>query len=149
MNFRLNFVCLSFKYVTKNDTLILLGDVGDIECVKKLRGYKVLIKGNHDKGNSYYKDVFDEVYEGPLFISQRILLSHEPIYGLDFCLNIHGHDHNLEHIGDETHLNLASNVCGYKPIHLQKDVIEKGLLREIKDIHRITIDNAIESDPKN
>ena len=34
--------------VGRKDTLIILGDVGDIEFVKKLRGYKVLICGNHD-----------------------------------------------------------------------------------------------------
>ena len=29
--------------VGRKDTLILLGDVGDIECARKLRGYKILI----------------------------------------------------------------------------------------------------------
>lgn len=41
--------------VGKNDTLIILGDVGDIECVKQLRGYKVLICGNHDIGATNYQ----------------------------------------------------------------------------------------------
>lgn len=41
--------------VGKKDTLIILGDIGDIECVKRLRGYKVLITGNHDSGVSNYK----------------------------------------------------------------------------------------------
>ena len=41
--------------VGKNDTLIILGDVGDIECVKQLRGYKVLICGNHDVGATNYE----------------------------------------------------------------------------------------------
>ena len=31
--------------VGRKDTLLLLGDVGDIECARLLRGYKVLIKG--------------------------------------------------------------------------------------------------------
>ena len=40
----------------KKDTLVILGDIGDIEWVKKLKaGYKVLIMGNHDKGASNYK----------------------------------------------------------------------------------------------
>lgn len=40
----------------KNDTLIILGDIGDISCVSKLRaGYKVLITGNHDSGVSNYQ----------------------------------------------------------------------------------------------
>lgn len=41
--------------VGKNDTLIILGDVGDVECVKQLRGYKVLICGNHDVGATNYQ----------------------------------------------------------------------------------------------
>ena len=41
--------------VGRKDTLIILGDICDIECVKKLRGYKVLIMGNHDSGASNYK----------------------------------------------------------------------------------------------
>lgn len=41
--------------VGKKDTLIHLGDVGDIEYVKQLKGYKVLICGNHDAGATNYK----------------------------------------------------------------------------------------------
>lgn len=35
-----------------------------------------------------------EIYTCPLFIADKILLSHEPVHGLTWCLNIHGHDHN-------------------------------------------------------
>jgi len=41
--------------VTNRDTLIILGDVGDVKKVKELRGYKVLIKGNHDAGDEKYQ----------------------------------------------------------------------------------------------
>ena len=40
----------------RKDTLIILGDIGNIECVRKLRaGRKVLICGNHDLGATRYK----------------------------------------------------------------------------------------------
>ena len=40
----------------RKDTLIILGDVGNIECVRKLRaGRKILICGNHDLGATRYK----------------------------------------------------------------------------------------------
>ena len=40
------------------DTLIILGDVGDVSYVKKLRArYKILIAGNHDAGMSNYQRV--------------------------------------------------------------------------------------------
>lgn len=38
----------------KNDSIIFLGDIGNIEIAKQIRGYKVLILGNHDKGASNY-----------------------------------------------------------------------------------------------
>ena len=44
--------------VGKNDTIIFLGDVGNLELVKKIRGYKVLIMGNHEKGASNYRRTY-------------------------------------------------------------------------------------------
>ena len=43
--------------VGRKDTLIHLGDVGDLEYVKQLRGYKVLICGNHDAGATNYQRI--------------------------------------------------------------------------------------------
>lgn len=182
----------------KQDTLIILGDVGDPKYVAMLKaGYKVLITGNHDDGSlnkyrrdfvvrTYDKDIyagkdakeafieefpgwqfrtevghsfhspfdfyrvignngmFDEVYDGPLFIAPKILLSHEPIE-LPCATNIHGHVHNgtmryYNKYGCKC-LNLASDVCDYKPINLGKE-IKKGLLSDTRHIHRITIDGA-------
>lgn len=167
------------KCVGKNDTLIILGDVGDESFVKELKGYKVLITGNHDKGISKYikkylvvdennelfcvcrsfeeakeymdeydldknkqlyiknNRMFDEVYEGPLFISPTILLSHEPVK-LDFGLNIHGHVHNGKYIKQDKNsvsINLCSDCIDFTPRRLDKIYVKT------KDIHRITIDN--------
>lgn len=47
----------------RKDTLIVLGDVGNIECVRKLRaGRKVLIMGNHDVGATKYKREIKTLY---------------------------------------------------------------------------------------
>ena len=132
--------------VHKNDTLIHLGDVGNPEWIDKLKaGHKVLIMGNHDQSIQKFKPYFDEVYNGCLFISDKILLSHEPVYGLPWCLNIHGHDHNgIEPYKEGCkHINLAANVCGYTPISLGK-IINDGVLSGIDSIHRQTIDRATE-----
>ena len=168
--------------IGKWDTLVILGDVGDVKWVKKLRGYKVLVMGNHDAGASNYKRVsqpeqvecerhwdprfyaigpneyrgeyvhtqkviqeaqdnhlFDEVYEGPLFISDKILLSHEPI-DLPFALNIHGHTHSMTE-EDLRHYNCCAEHINYTPVCL-KTIIESGILKQIDTIHRITIDEA-------
>lgn len=181
------------KVVTKNDTFICLGDVGDrLDLVSKIRcGYKVLITGNHDKGvsnyirkeifidwmwpseakaecirhpNWYVKDFnkskvgvyyksgyFDEVYDGPLFINNKIVLSHERVE-LPFALNIHGHEHMGVYATQKelyaydkpyyTYLiNIASDVVDFKPIALD-DILKDYPLKNITDIHRLTIDYA-------
>lgn len=191
--------------VFKNDTLVCLGDCGNIERFKELKaGRKILIKGNHDdRGDSYYKrkettfwyeksdyetlkdinnhlktqfpnekitildgkewdgwrhfdkwivtidnNLFDEVYSGCLFIAPQILLSHEPIYGLKFCTNIHGHEHNgIYYYADREggrHLNIAADVIGYQPVSLGK-LIQAGLVYGLPTIHRIVIDKATEN----
>ena len=159
------------KKVGKKDTLIILGDIGNVECVKKLHGYKVLIMGNHDAGASNYKRIkseehiaymtmppiyhtivednhlFDEVYEGPLMINDRLILSHEPIETLPkYMFNIHGHDHSGWFKSDH-HLNMCAEYINYTPVNLI-DLIKHGLLKNVDSIHRITIDTATEKKAK-
>ena len=38
-------------------------------------------------------------------------------------------------------MNLASDVANWQPVNLGK-LIKEGILSDIKNIHRITIDNA-------
>ena len=154
------------KFVNKNDTIIFLGDIGDPTPIKKIRGHKVLITGNHDRGAAFYKEYFDEIYTGCLTISDRIILSHEPIEGCPpFLFNIHGHDHNgtdfKEYVfrdcdavsSEKMAVNALAaakqyklnrfNVCAewinYKPIAL-KDIINSGVLSNIPTIHRDYLD---------
>lgn len=138
------------KYVHKQDTFICLGDVGNAKWVDKIHArYKVLIMGNHDTNKTKLLKHFDEVYTGALFIADKILLSHEPI-NLPFCLNIHGHDHTQRESYSEgcKHINLACNVCGYKPINLG-EIIKGGAISGISSIHRQTIDKAVERKKNN
>lgn len=131
--------------VGRKDTLIILGDIGDIEYAKKLRGYKVLICGNHDVGHTKYAEVFDEIYAGPVFIADRLVLSHEPIM-LDFAFNIHGHNHSSV-IQDSKHLNVCSDMIGYTPINFNQ-FVKSGALAKVPSIHRVTIDGATERKQK-
>ena len=136
--------------VMKNDTFICLGDVGKPEYIKDIKTRKkILILGNHD-AKGVYANYFDEIYTGPLFIAEKILLSHEPVCGLPWCLNIHGHDHNNMEPYKEgcKHINLAANVCGYTPINLGK-IIKDGVLADVPSIHRMTIDRQVERGKKN
>ena len=45
----------NLSFLTKNDTLIHLGDVGNPEYLSKLKCYKVLIMGNHDQGRKNFE----------------------------------------------------------------------------------------------
>ena len=194
--------------VHKGDTLIILGDIGNPEYIKKIKaGYKILISGNHDVGLTNYKktvtheikeifaecvdeekyeidvaierksfhkylyekypyakiniqeryefhspfhffdatiddNLFDEVYGGPLFISDKILLSHEPI-DIPFGLNIHGHVHDgLGGLSkDNSKYNVCSNCINYEPQNLS-EIIKSGCLKNRDTIHRLTIDKA-------
>ena len=51
--------------IGKYDTLVVLGDVGDIEWIRKIRGYKVLVMGNHDAGATNYKRIRSVKYFSP------------------------------------------------------------------------------------
>ena len=177
--------------VGKNDLLIHLGDVGDVEYVRKLKGYKVLVMGNHDLGASNYKrqkitrnipvsemtllevrelaskdypnwkihieqygsywivtadnGLFDEVYEGALIVGEKLILTHEPVE-IPWLFNIHGHNHQ-GNVKTNNHLNVCSDVVGYKPVSFNK-FLKEGHLSKIQTIHRACIDNAIERKKK-
>lgn len=178
--------------VGRKDTIVILGDICDIEYVKKIRGYKVLIMGNHDSGRTnyerqkwtkvfdkeqYQKDeallemqrlypgcrysisegyqfhapfeywcvvadncLFDEVYEGPVMIAEKLILSHEPI-DVPWAFNIHGHDHAGKK--RKNHLNVCSDVIGHTPVNMNQ-FMKSGALARIETIHRDTIDKATE-----
>lgn len=158
--------------VGKCDTLICLGDVGALSYVPFLRGYKVLVMGNHDSGASNYQRhifkqkfdkglfkkhealdemkrlypncvysiidsydsldnspcwevcadnrLFDEVYEGPVLISPKLMLSHEPISCGTWALNVHGHIHARTHKNGLYHYNVCADCHDYLPLNLNQ-----------------------------
>lgn len=176
----------------RKDTLIILGDIVDIEPVKQIRAKrKILVMGNHDAGRTNYERVkyherfeierseedvidamkrlypgcrytafeasgfhapfewwdvyadnmlFDEVYEGPVMIGEKLILSHEPI-DVPWAFNIHGHDH----AGHErkNHLNVCADVIGYIPVNMNQ-FMKSGAMAHVDTIHRDTIDKATE-----
>lgn len=171
--------------VGRKDTIVILGDICDVEYVKQIRGYKVLIMGNHDSGrtnyerqvitqqffkNQYTKEqvleltkalfpncrysidesdeivweitadnqLFDEVYEGPVMIGEKLIFSHEPV-DVPWAFNIHGHDH--AGAKRKNHLNVCADVIGYTPVNMNQ-FMKSGALAHIETIHRDTIDKA-------
>ena len=129
--------------VGKTGTLLLLGDVGDIEYAKQLKGYKVLICGNHESGLEKYKEVFNETYSGALIIGEKLLLSHEPVFDVEWIFNLHGHTHDPRAKNDKYHLNVCADVIGYTPINFNQ-FLKSGALSKIKTLKRTVIDKATE-----
>ena len=87
--------------------------------------------------------LFDEVYEGALIVGEKLILSHEPITGLTWAMNLHGHIHDKRAKTDAYHINCCSDVIGYEPINLTQR-LKHGFTSVITTIHRETIDNATE-----
>ena len=119
------------KKLHKDDTFYFLGDFGRptsdtfyelLYLFKTARCHKVAIRGNHDHETetAQLKQLFDEVYDYPIYISNRLILSHRPHVEMDTSvLNISGHLHGST-------LNLPNYMCaslhvnGYKPITSQQ-----------------------------
>lgn len=91
------------EVVNEDDTIYVLGDFAISnkryvsEILERLKGYKILVKGNHDCLS--YKDYlyagFDEVYFHPIIVDDFWIMSHEPLYmnnSMPYA-NIFGHVH--------------------------------------------------------
>lgn len=85
--------------------------------------------------------LFDEVYEGPVMISPKLVLSHEPIDCAGWAFNLHGHIHARSHKNDECHYNVCADCHNYLPLNLNR-FLKSGALSKISSIHRQTIDEA-------
>ena len=107
-----------------HDTFYFLGDLGvPTEAVASslyaifadAPFKKVAVLGNHDgsKQKRFMREVFDEVYEYPVYISNTVVLSHYPVAVYDCQVNIHGHLH-ASYLEDRNHINASVAVANYK-----------------------------------
>ena len=85
--------------------------------------------------------LFDEVYEGPVMLGEKLILSHEPI-DVSWAYNIHGHDHAGWNKRKNS-LNVCANIINYTPINFNQ-WMKGGHLSHIETLHRSTIDTATE-----
>lgn len=85
--------------------------------------------------------LFNWVFEGPVQIGEKLILSHEPV-NCDWAFNIHGHIHAHNHKDDERHMCICPDVTGdFEPINLNR-LMKSGFTSKIKTLHRDTIDLA-------
>lgn len=110
-------------------TLFILGDFGDTSQLYKLdmmrykwRIWVIYVYGNHDSRSDYEKFWVhcDEVYLRPHYISDRVIVSHEPIWPVPYGhVNIHGHLHNAV-LDCPQSLCASIHVIGYQPFSWKK-----------------------------
>lgn len=91
--------------VTKHDGVYILGDFSfhnvenTIKILRALRGNKVLIKGNHDRGVAKYAHLFSAVkdYQYAKIAGHKIAMSHFPMLSWEGMQEgsfmFHGHSH--------------------------------------------------------
>lgn len=130
--------------VNKNDTVYFLGDFGFStterlrDIVNRLNGYKIIIRGNHDRDrgeiswkNIGFNEVITEKQYKLIYVDKNnnireVYLSHEPLYIKDEDFNIHGHIHNTplnneyNNMNPNNHLCVSVEMINYKPISFQQ-----------------------------
>ena len=122
----------NFNNTVEHDAITyILGDFSFLntestkQILKAMKGFKILVKGNHDpKPNSYYRKLgFSEVYDKPILFRNKFILSHEPlnkeIYENSSFINFYGHLHNNATNKDYNRFCVSIEMIDYKPISLQ------------------------------
>lgn len=108
--------------VTSNDTVYILGDISwydyktTVEIMNKLKGNKILIKGNHDRLNQELRDCFQGVYDYKEIkdSGKELILCHYPIP----CFN--KHFYGAIHLYGHVHNSFEANMVE----HFKKEMIE-------------------------
>lgn len=126
--------------VTDRDTVIFVGDVFFVgkerakEIMARLPGYKILVRGNHDRDPAWMLDVgFDAVVDTMrIRVADRMaLVSHYPYRPLvrdawakhydkqperkDGQLLIHGHTHSKEKFSKDS-IHVGVDAWNYRPV---------------------------------
>lgn len=114
--------------ITKHDLIFVLGDalfnIESFENFSRLKGRKILVRGNHDRlKTAKYMELFDEI-EGILRYKSA-WLTHAPIHPRELrgLVNIHGHVHR-QTVPDSRYYNACIEHHGFKPVEF-KSIIEK------------------------
>ena len=137
----------SFEFRTKNNKIPDgIKTAADLAKAAKLPKELLLSERELDNHVIFDNKLFDEVYSGPLMISDKIILSHEPIipcpdYLVNLCGHVHAKGHKFE-VDKHLYYNFCAEAIDYKPVSLG-ELIKDGLLSKVNDIHRVTVDGAI------
>lgn len=119
------------KVVAANDIIYHLGDFSfgtfeqSKEVLSKLKGKKILIRGNHDRLSSqkFLEMGFEEVHK-KLILNSIFYLSHRPDFKAtdQGHVNIHAHIHNepTNWLHPARFINVSAEAVNYTPIELRE-----------------------------
>ena len=122
-----DFVDLMIMHITKKikpgDEFWHLGDFGDmqhlwlINLINEADAETHFVLGNHDAAADIpkFEQYFMYVHQYPVYLSNKLVFSHEPVGCWDSVVNVHGHLHGSI-IDKPNYINASIHVAGYKPI---------------------------------
>ena len=126
--------------VTKRDFVYVLGDAAfnakKLELLRRMRGQKALIRGNHDKqGTETYLKYFTGVYG--LYNNFGFWFSHAPIHPQELRgrRNVHGHCHHNFILGpdglhDDRYINVSVEALLGVPVSIEELQKKFGVTEE-------------------
>lgn len=111
------------KKAKDGDEFWFLGDWGDLShlwIVNTLNQAAIethMILGNHDAAADIpeFAKYFMYVHQYPVYISNKLVFSHEPVGTWESVINVHGHLHGSI-INAPNYINASVHVAGYKPV---------------------------------
>lgn len=106
-----------------NDEVWNLGDFGSltklytVDWIKATGAKAYFLYGNHDRQSdlSQFEHYFDQVFLYPIFLSQKLVISHYPVAVFPDTINICGHLHGAK-LQDINHVCASIHVANYQPI---------------------------------
>lgn len=116
--------------VQEDDLVYILGDLGFkpyaklLPLVKRLKGRKILVLGNHDQltDGEYRSMGIIKTIKTPFYYSDHLILSHEPVkeaFNNQYVYNLHGHLH-LAELNLPNYINVNIELNDFKPYNLKE-----------------------------
>lgn len=106
------------KKLKKDDELWVLGDWGNTDYLYIMYLFDCethFMFGNHDSTEDIqkFRDCFNYVHEYPLYITNRIVVSHIPVAVYGDQVNVHGHLHNCN-LDSDNYINCSVDCANYQ-----------------------------------
>ena len=104
-----DYIRLINSKVGKHDTLIHLGDCGNLDAIRKIRGYKILIMGNHDQGRTnFLRRIETEKFDVDKYSREEVISIMKEKYP-NWNIHVSEKRHNLAQAPFEYYLGSADN----------------------------------------